>query len=93
MTTLFGYPGEWDAYLGRGVTAPVGPSHVTRSTTSSRRPGKRIEGVVVSRGEGVEVCEVCGELRFALGGVHAPRIVRAGGRFAVVDCSGREVTR
>lgn len=84
-------PGEWDAYL--AGDAKRGPSHVLRSTTSSRKPGRKIEGVVVSAGQGVATCPDCGGLRFALGGVHAPRIVRAGGRFAVVDCAGREVLR
>lgn len=45
--------------------------HSFRSTTSSRRPGARIEGTVVSFTRRVVTCERCGSKRIDFDGPHA----------------------
>lgn len=57
-----------------------------RSTTSSRRPGKAIEGTVHYEVRQVVQCPACGSMRFDLGGPHAPRLGKDGRQ---VDCIGR----
>lgn len=73
---------EWDAIM----PASRGVSH--RSTTSSRRPGKAIEGTVHYEVRQVVPCPACGSMRLDLGGPHAPRYGKEG---RVVDCVGRVV--
>jgi len=71
--------------------ATQGISH--RSTTSSRRPGKAIEGTVHYRIAAVSPCPDCGGLTYetATGYPHGVRWVRLGDRHAKVDCVGREI--
>lgn len=73
---------EWDAVL----PASRGVSH--RSTTSSRRPGKAIEGTVHYEVLSIVRCEACGSMRYNLGGPHSPRYGDDG---RVVDCLGRPI--
>lgn len=79
---LITFASDWDAIL----PAEVGLSH--RSTTSSRLPGRRIEGVVSYRIARLVECLNCGGLRRISAGPHAPRYVD--GR--LVDCRGTGVT-
>lgn len=72
---------DWDAL----IPATRGVSH--RSTTSSRRPGKAIEGMVHYDVRQVVRCPDCGFMRFEFGGPHAPRWQCD----RQVDCVGREV--
>lgn len=71
---------DWDAVL----PATRGVSH--RSTTSSRLPGKAIEGSVAYGIARIVACLDCGTLRRDLGGPHAPRFNHQG---QLVDCAGR----
>lgn len=71
--------------------ATQGISH--RITTSSRRPGKAIEGNVHYRIAAVSPCPDCGGLCFetATGYPHGVRWVEEGARWLKRDCVGREV--
>jgi hypothetical protein len=55
-----------------------------RSTTSSRHPGRAIEGTVRFRKRGLVQCG-CGSMRVALDGPHAPLVLLPG---VVRDCLG-----
>lgn len=84
---------EWDRYFAGDASADRGPSHVKRSTTSSRKPGAKIEGIVVSQaGIRVEPCSACAGPRFVLsGGPHGVHLVDRAGRHVSVDCQSKEV--
>lgn len=70
------------------VFAPErGLSH--RSTTSSRRPGKAIEGTVSYRVRQIVKCPKCGGFRYDSPHPHAPRW--EGTR--QVDCEGRPIAK
>lgn len=71
---------EWDAVL----PATRGVSH--RATTSSRLPGRVLEGSVSYDISRVIPCPDCGTLRRDLGGPHAPHFNHQG---RLVDCAGR----
>lgn len=73
---------DWSGIL----HAARGVSH--RSTTSSRRPGKAIEGTVSYEVGSIVRCPDCGFMRRAHPGPHAPRLTADNRR---VDCAGREV--
>lgn len=62
-------------------------THSFRSTTSSRRPGRAIEGTVVSLTRRVVVCPFCGSKRMDFDGMHAPRTTSEIG--VVLDCINR----
>ena len=73
----FGYAGEWDRWLGRGVrrqTVIVGRMRATGSLKFH-----------TSESPTITTCEHCGGLRYDLGGPHAVQVSPAG-RF---DCRGR----
>lgn len=76
------HPGEWDAL---GVSSSA-VSH--RATTSSRLPGKTLEGSVRIELTGIAPCVDCGTMRHVSRWPHAPRWLA--GR--LVDCVGRAVT-
>ena len=78
-------PGEWDAIL----PATRGNSH--RSTTSSRHPGKAIEGNVSYEISHITTCEDCGSARRVSPHPHSPRWVKRAGVHMQIDCAGREV--
>lgn len=69
---------EWDALLPRDVV------HSQRSTTSSRLPGKSIEGTVHRDAHRVVDCTGCGGKRFESSHPHAPRWLAG----VLVDCTG-----
>lgn len=69
------------------AAAVVRLSH--RNTTSSRRPGRAIEGTVRTTAPRLVKCLDCGHHRYNLGGAHSPHW-RDG---VLVDCVGREVKR
>lgn len=75
---------EWDAVL----PATRGLSH--RSTTSSRLPGRVLEGTVSYEVHQVVRCPNCGFMRRDLGGPHAPRL---NARLELVDCGGSPLNR
>ena len=86
MTTT-SRPADWDAAYG----PETGVSH--RSTTSSRFPGRAIEGSVTYVLERIVPCPDCGVMRRASPYPHAPRWVRADvGTWRQVDCVGRVLT-
>lgn len=76
-------PADWD--LVGLVREQLQPSQ--RSTTSSRLPGKAIEGTIWSKRAQVIACRDCGHPRRDLGGPHAPRFL--GG--VMVDCMQRPI--
>ena len=86
MPTENRYAHEWDKVF---VSHRVVVSH--RSTTSSRRPGRAIEGAVTYAAGSVGLCLDCGCTRRIGDTPHAPRIERRNGRHVRVDCAGREV--
>lgn len=62
-----------------------------RKTSSSRKPGKSIEGTVDhSNGQKLVDCEACGRKRQGSAGPHAPIVVSDG---VVRDCVGRQWTK
>lgn len=61
-------------------------SHSHRSTTSSRRPGAKIEGTVTAFTRRVVVCKDCGSKRLDFDGPHALVMV---GEETKRDCAGR----
>jgi len=80
-------PGDWDTV----VQPKHGLSH--RSTTSSRLPGRAIEGTVHYRIAAVVPCPDCGTYMHETftGYPHGVRWVLDGDRHTKVDCVGREV--
>lgn len=80
------HPGEWDALM----PATRGVSH--RSTTSSRHPGRAIEGSVSYALARIGRCESCGFMRRLSTHPHAPHWTLRGGRHVQVDCAGNEVS-
>ena len=79
--TTYSRESEWSNVLG----PVVGISH--RSTTSSRRPGKAIEGSVHYEIKSVVVCPTCNGLRRMSSGPHAPHWHNG----VMVDCIGKPV--
>ena len=79
-------PGEWDAIL----PATRGVSH--RSTTSSRHPGRAIEGSVSYELHRIAPCLLCGGLRRVSTNPLSPRWVTREGHHVKVDCAGTEVS-
>jgi hypothetical protein len=76
---------EWDH-----IYPPTrGVSH--RSTTSSRHPGRAIEGSVGYVLVQQTTCPDCGGIRRASLNPHAPRWKRIPGGWMQVDCAGRPV--
>lgn len=72
-----------------GAVAPA-RDHLSlshRSTTSSRRPGRAIEGTVRSFTRRLISCEHCGKSRLDYDGPHSPQVVMPLGH--VRDCIGR----
>lgn len=62
-----------------------------RSTTSSRLPGKALEGTVWKQKRQVHACPKCHRLTFAsteTGHVHSPQYRDIGGQHVLVDCTG-----
>lgn len=80
-------PADWDVAFG----PETGVSH--RSTTSSRYPGRAIEGSVHYELVRMVPCADCGVMRRASPYPHAPRWVFQGSEWLQVDCVGRAVTR
>lgn len=85
--TTFSRPAEWETML----PATRGISH--RSTTSSRRPGKAIEGSVAYDLAEISSCKDCGFMTRATGTgyPHGVRWTSRDGVHVKVDCVGREV--
>lgn len=61
-------------------------THSHRSTTSSRRPGAKIEGTVTAFLRRIVVCPFCKQKRMDFDGPHAPVLI---GVDTVRDCAGR----
>lgn len=81
-------PSDWTDIFARTAAAPTtGVSH--RSTTSSRHPGRAIEGNVHYRISEIVRCVDCGGMRRSSTNPHAPRWQDG----KQVDCAGREVSR
>ncbi len=70
-----------------------GPVNVAshRSTTSSRLPGRALEGTVWHAVRRAEVCTGCGRLTGGFPGAHAPH--HGADPKQVIDCSGRVCVR
>lgn len=63
-----------------------------RSTTSSRKPGAEVRGVVYRVQPQVFRCEACGSWRlYGVGRPHSPHFVSRAAGLVLVDCTGAEV--
>lgn len=62
------------------------PTVAVRHTTSSRRPGVDVTGVVTMSGHKLTTCEFCKRKRVDFGGPHSPQAV---GDNEVSDCVGQ----